>query len=202
MMKTWLIVIVSGAVAALVLSNIGLIKNIFSAKNGISTMEENLTNKGSFYDFTVDDLEGNPVDLSVYKGKKVVIINTASKCGFTPQYAEWQKFHEKYGDKIAVLGFPANNFMSQEPGSNEEIAEFCQRNYGVTFKMFSKVDVKGKDKAPLYRWLSEKDLNGWNDKEPTWNFCKYVVDENGNLTHFFESKITPDNEQFRKAVGV
>ncbi len=201
-MKTWLMVIATGAVATFVYFNLGLIKGIFSSKKGVSTMDSSMQHKGSLYDFTVEDLEGEPVKLSDYKGKTVVILNVASKCGFTPQYADWQKFHEAYGDKVAVLGFPANNFMSQEPGSNEEIAEFCQRNYGVTFKMFSKVDVKGKDKAPLYRWLSEKELNGWNEKEPTWNFCKYVVDKEGNLTHFFESKILPDNPEFRKAVGV
>ncbi|WP_367915112.1 glutathione peroxidase [Leadbetterella sp. DM7] len=201
-MKT-LFTVAAVLVAALLISvNFGWFKNIFSKKNSMAMIDANQEHKGSLYDFTLNDLQGNPVHLSDYKGKPVVIINVASKCGFTPQYADWQKFHEKYGDKVTVLGFPANNFMSQEPGSNEEIAEFCQKNYGVTFKMFSKIDVKGEDKAPLYKWLSEKELNGWNDKEPTWNFCKYVIDKDGNLTHFFESKITPDNEEFRKAVGV
>lgn len=201
-MKTMFVVAGAAAAALLISCNFGLLKNIFSKKNTIAMIDSAQEHKGSLYNFTVNDLEGNPVKLSDYKGKPVVIINVASKCGFTPQYADWQKFHEQYGSKVTVLGFPANNFMSQEPGSNEEIAEFCQKNYGVTFKMFSKLDVKGDDKAPLYKWLSEKELNGWNDKEPTWNFCKYVVDKNGNLTHFFESKITPDNEEFRKAVGV
>jgi glutathione peroxidase len=103
---------------------------------------------------------------------------------------------------VAVLGFPANDFMSQEPGSSEEIAEFCQKNYGVTFKMFEKVTVTGKDKAPLYDWLSKKELNGWNNQEPTWNFCKYLINKEGKLTHFFESKITPNNPEFLKAVGI
>ncbi len=196
---------IAGAViaAALLISwNFGLIKSLFLKKNKIAMINTTQEHKGSLYDFTLDDLDGNPVKLADYKGKPVVIINVASKCGFTKQYADWQKFHEEYSGKVTILGFPANNFGSQEPGSNEEIAEFCQKNYGVTFKIFSKLDVTGEDKAPLYKWLSEKELNGWNDKEPTWNFCKYVVDRNGNLTHFFESKITPDNEEFRKAVGV
>jgi glutathione peroxidase len=179
-----------------------LLKNLFGSKKGIATASEVTHHKGSFYDFKVNDLSGKPVDLNDYKGKKVVIINVASKCGFTPQYADWEKFNKKHGDKIAVLGFPANNFLSQEPGSNGEIAEFCQKNYGVTFKMFEKIDVTGENKHPIYKWLSSKDLNGWNDKEPSWNFCKYVVNENGNLTHFFESKITPDKPEFLKAVGL
>jgi glutathione peroxidase len=179
-----------------------LLKNIFSKKETILT-EANVTNyKGSFYDFSVNDLSGKPVKLKDYAGKTVVLINVASKCGFTPQYADWQKFHEKYGDKIVVLGFPANDFMSQEPGSSEEIAEFCEKNYGVTFRMFEKVKVTGNDKAPLYNWLSNKDLNGWNNQEPTWNFCKYLINKDGKLTHFFESKITPDNSEFKKAVGI
>jgi len=182
--------------------NKNLLKNIFSKKQTILSSNDAINLKGSFYDFTVNDLSGKPVNLKEYQGKTVVLINVASKCGFTPQYADWQKFHEKYGDKIAVLGFPANNFMSQEPGSSEEIAEFCQKNYGVTFRMFEKVEVAGKDKAPLYNWLSNKDLNGWNDQEPSWNFCKYLINKDGKLTHFFESKITPENPEFLKAVGI
>ena len=182
--------------------NKNLIKNIFSKKQTILSSNDTMNYKGSFYDFTVNDLSGKPVNLKEYKGKSVVLINVASKCGFTPQYADWQKFHEKFGDKIAVLGFPANNFMSQEPGSSEEIAEFCQKNYGVTFRMFEKIEVAGKDKAPLYNWLSNKDLNGWNDQEPSWNFCKYLINKDGKLTHFFESKITPENPEFLQAVGI
>ena len=179
-----------------------LIKNIISKKQTI-LLSTNVNNyKGSFYDFTVNDLSGKPTSLKDFQGKTVILINVASKCGFTPQYADWQKFHEEHGDKVAVLGFPANDFMSQEPGSSEEIAEFCQKNYGVTFRMFEKVNVTGKDKAPLYDWLSKKELNGWNNQEPTWNFCKYLINKEGKLTHFFESKITPNNPEFLKAVGI
>ena len=179
-----------------------LIKNIISKKQTI-LLSTNVNNyKGSFYDFTVNDLSGKPTSLKDFQGKTVILINVASKCGFTPQYADWQKFHEEHGDKVVVLGFPANDFMSQEPGSSEEIAEFCQKNYGVTFRMFEKVNVTGKDKAPLYDWLSKKELNGWNNQEPTWNFCKYLINKEGKLTHFFESKITPNNPEFLKAVGI
>jgi glutathione peroxidase len=179
-----------------------LIKNIFSKKQTILSSNNVNNYMGSFYDFTVNDLSGKPVNLKEYQGKAVILINVASKCGFTPQYADWQKFHEKYGDKVAVLGFPANDFMSQEPGSSEEIAEFCQKNYGVSFRMFEKIQVAGTSKAPLYNWLSSKELNGWNSQEPTWNFCKYLINKEGKLTHFFESKITPENPEFLKAVGI
>jgi glutathione peroxidase len=199
-MKFLTIGIVTLAVMAFFSRN--LIKNIFSKKQTILSSTNVNNYKGSFYDFIVNDLSGKPVNLKDFEGKTVVLINVASKCGFTPQYADWQKFHEKYGDKVAVLGFPANDFMSQEPGSSEEIAEFCQKNYGVTFRMFEKVTVTGKDKAPLYNWLSTKELNGWNNQEPTWNFCKYLINKEGKLTHFFESKITPENPEFLKAIGI
>jgi glutathione peroxidase len=184
------------------LFNLKTFKNVFGKKRTILTNTKMETMKGSFYDFTVNDLSGRPVSLKEYKGKTVLLINVASKCGFTPQYADWEAFHEKYGDKVAVLGFPANNFLAQEPGTNEEIATFCEKNYGVKFRMFEKLNVTGPNKAPLYKWLSEKALNGWNDQEPTWNFCKYLVNKEGKLTHFFESKITPNNLEFKKAVGI
>lgn len=110
---------------------------------------------------------------------------------FTPQYAELQELNEKYGEKVVILGFPANNFGGQEPGTNEDIKQFCTENYGGTFRMFDKVSVKGVDKHPLFRWLSDKNLNGWNDKEPSWNFCKYFIDENGELKRFFPSSVNP-----------
>jgi glutathione peroxidase len=179
------------------------IKGIFSDKKEAAAAPANVPAPAkSLYDFTVKSIDGKPVALSTYKGKKIVILNTASKCGFTPQYADWEKFYKAHGDKIVVLGFPANNFMSQEPGSDEEVASFCQKNYGVTFPMFSKVDVVGQSQSPLYKWLTTKSLNGWNDKAPTWNFCKYVVDEQGRLTNFFASDVKPDNEAFKKAVGI
>lgn len=147
---------------------------------------------GSIYDFKVNSLEGNPIDFSNYKGKTLLIVNTASKCGYTPQYADLQKLHEQYGSKVVILGFPANNFGGQEPGSNSEIQSFCSQNYGVSFQMFEKISVKGTDQHPLYTWLKEKSGN-----EPTWNFCKYLVKPDGSVK-FFASKVKPLDEQIVK----
>lgn len=155
----------------------------------------------NLYDFTLNNLlDGSELKLEKYKGKKVILLNVASECGNTPQYADWQKFYEAHQKDIVVLGIPANEFGGQEPGSNKEISSFCQKNYGVTFPMTEKIIVKGVNKAPLYKWLTDKSLNGWNDKEPTWNFCKYVVNEEGQLTHFFGDKVLPDNPAFLKAI--
>ncbi len=180
-----------------------LIKHIFSDKKMTATKPSNALLQGSFYDYSLKSLDGKQtVDFSKYKGKKVVVLNTASACGYTPQYADWQKFHEKYGDKIVVLGVPANNFGGQEPGTNNEIATFCQKNYGVTFQMLEKISVTGSDQHPLYQWLSKKDLNGWNDNAPTWNFCKYVINEKGEVSNFFASGVKPTSPEFLKAVGI
>ena len=157
--------------------------------------------KQSLYDFKVKSLDGKMVDLSVYKGKKVIILNTASKCGFTPQYADWEKFYEENKSKVVVLGFPSNQFGGQEPGADSEIAAFCQKNYGVNFPMFSKVDVKGVSKCELYKWLTTKELNGWNEKEPSWNFCKYLINEKGELVHFFASGVKPTSKEFLDALN-
>ena len=157
--------------------------------------------KQSLYDFKVKSLDGKMVDLSVYKGKKVIILNTASKCGFTPQYADWEKFYEENKSKVVVLGFPSNQFGGQEPGADSEIAAFCQKNYGVNFPMFSKVDVKGESKCELYKWLTTKELNGWNEKEPSWNFCKYLINEKGELVNFFASGVKPTSKEFLDALN-
>lgn len=180
-----------------------LIKMLFSDKKMVAVKPANIMAKGSFYDFKLKSLDGKEtIDFSKYKGKKVVVVNTASECGYTPQYADWQAFHKEHGDKIVVLGVPANNFGGQEPGTNKDIATFCQKNYGVTFQMLEKVSVVGSDQHPLYKWLSKKDLNGWNDKEPTWNFCKYVINEKGEVSHFFASGVKPNSPEFKKAVGI
>jgi len=144
----------------------------------------------SFYDFELKGIDGKKVDLNVYKGKKVLIVNVASKCGYTPQYEDLQNLHEQFGNKVVVLGFPANNFGGQEPGTNEEIIEFCDANYGVTFQMFEKVSVVGKEKHPLYKWLEEQ-----SGEVPNWNFCKYLLDENGKVIRFFPSAVNPLDEQ-------
>ncbi len=161
-------------------------------------MSEN--NASEFYNFQLKSIEGDLIDFNKYRGKKVLLVNVASKCGYTPQYADLQELHETHGDQIVILGFPANNFGSQEPGSNSEIASFCQRNYGVEFQMFEKISVKGDDIHPLYKWLSTKELNGWNEDAPNWNFCKYLVNEQGELTHFFQSGIKPMGEKILNAI--
>src|SRR6185312_8323346 len=142
----------------------------------------------SVYDFKITGLDGNPIDLSQYKGKKILIVNTASKCGYTPQYADLEKLYTTYKDKLVIIGFPANNFAQQEPGSNKEISEFCTKNYGVTFPMAAKISVKGDDMAPIYHWLTEKKNNGFQDSEVKWNFQKYLIDENGHLVAVFAPK--------------
>lgn len=154
----------------------------------------------SFYDFKMNDIDGNEVDFNQYKGKKILLVNVASKCGYTPQYKQLQELNEAFGDKVVILGFPANNFGGQESGTNEEIKQFCTANFGVTFQMFDKISVKGIDKHPLYRWLSDKNLNGWNDKEPSWNFCKYFINENGELKQFFSSSVNPLDEEIIKLI--
>lgn len=155
----------------------------------------------SFFQFTVNSLEGKPVSLEQFRGKKIIVLNVASKCGFTPQYADWEKYYAENKENVVVLGFPANDFMSQEPGSADEIASFCQKNYGVTFPMFDKVHVKGDEIAPIYRWLTDPAQNGWNSQEPSWNFCKYLINEKGELTHFFASKVKPDSPEFLSALA-
>lgn len=155
----------------------------------------------SIYDFEKKSITGETISLADYKGKKILIVNTASECGNTPQYADLQKLHETYGGKLAILGFPANNFGGQEPGSNSEIASFCEENYGVTFQMFEKVSVKGNDQDPLYQWLTDKNLNGWNEEEPNWNFSKYLINENGELVNYFAASINPMSDEILAVIN-
>ena len=152
--------------------------------------------QNSIYDFTVEDIEGNKFELSELKGKKVLIVNTASKCGNTPQYEQLQKIYETYGGNgFTIIGFPANNFNAQEPGSNEDILQFCQKNYGVSFPMMSKISVKGDDIHPLYQWLTSKSKNGVLDSEVQWNFQKYLINEEGQLVDVVEPKVKPDDDK-------
>jgi glutathione peroxidase len=152
----------------------------------------------SIYDFKVAGLDGKSINLSKYKGKKILIVNTASKCGFTPQYADLEKLHTTYKGKLVVLGFPANNFKGQEPGSNTEIQEFCKKNYGVTFPMAGKVSVKGDDIHPLFKYLTEE-AKKMNIEDPIkWNFTKFLIDEKGKLVAVFPSKVSPMSEEITK----
>jgi glutathione peroxidase len=148
-----------------------------------------------FYDFKVRTLEGGNFDFSSLKGKKVMIVNTASKCGNTPQYKELEELYEKYNDNFVIIGFPANNFGSQEPGTAAEIRKFCTENYGVTFPLMEKISVKGDDMAPIYRWLTSKEKNGVIDSEVKWNFQKYLIDENGNLVDVINPKDKPNSDK-------
>ena len=146
----------------------------------------------SFYDFKVKSIDGSDYDLSQLRGKKVLVVNTASKCGLKPQYADLQKLYETYGgDNFVIIGFPANNFLRQEPKSNSEIKSFCTANYGVTFPMMEKISVKGKDIHPLYKWLTSKTENGVMDAEVTWNFQKFMIDETGHLVGFAAPREKP-----------
>jgi len=149
-----------------------------------------VTSASSVYDFKLKNIDGQAFSLAKYKGKKLLIVNTASKCGYTPQYSELQKLADLYKDKVVVIGFPANNFASQEPGANFEIKTFCEKNYGVTFPLSEKVSVKGDDISPLFKYLTEApnpDFTG----EIKWNFEKFLIDENGKLIHRYRSQTTP-----------
>lgn len=148
----------------------------------------------NLYDFKVKDIDNKEFDFSTLKGKKVLIVNVASKCGYTPQYAQLEELYKKYKDQgFIIIGFPSNDFKGQEPGTNEEIKEFCTLNYGVTFPIMSKVSVIGKDKAPIYKWLTEESENGKFNAEVQWNFQKFMIDKNGNIISFAPSKEGPLN---------
>lgn len=148
-----------------------------------------LTSATSVYDFKMKAIDGDVIDFSKYKGKTLMIVNVASKCGFTPQYVDLEKLHENFGDKVTILGFPANNFGAQEPGTNDEIASFCEKNYGVKFQLFEKISVKGDDQDALYAFLKEK-----TGEEPSWNFCKYLVKPDGTVK-FYPSKVNPMDKE-------
>jgi glutathione peroxidase len=151
----------------------------------------------TIYNLTVPTLDGASFDFSQHKGKYIVVLNVASECGYTPQYADWQKFYtENQANNVLVVGVPCNQFGGQEPGKSSEIAAFCQKNYGVTFPILEKQDVKGANVSPLYSWLTKPTENGWNSAVPRWNFCKYLIGPDGQLLAFFESDVLPSSSQF------
>lgn len=169
-----------------------------SGKSAVQTSlkSEKAMEKENIYQFKVKDLEGNDFDFSTLKGKKILIVNTASKCGLTPQYKDLEAIYKQYKDKnFVIVGFPANNFASQEPGSDKEIGEFCQRNYGVSFPMMSKISVKGDDMDKVYQFLTQKSKNGLQDSEVEWNFQKYLIDENGNLAKVIAPQTLPTDPE-------
>jgi glutathione peroxidase len=183
----------------------GILKRIIRKSYGLRMKISRLTGiginisanrkkKGSplnFYSLQAKANNGEMVPFENFKGKKVLLVNLASQCGFTPQYNELEELHQLYKNQIVVLGFPSNDFGGQEPGTDEQIENFCKVNFGVTFPLFHKDHVAGNNKQPVYQWLSDPGKNGWNDKEPSWNFYKYLVDEDGNLDKIFSSSVSP-----------
>lgn len=180
-------------VALLAISQSSQIRNLFSSEK--VTARQVPVQKKTIYDFKVDALDGGTIDFAAFKGKKILIVNTASKCGYTPQYEELEKLYQTYKDRLVVVGFPANNFMGQEPGTNAQIKEFCTKNYGVSFPMAAKISVKGDDTAPIYKWLCNMSENGVLDATIKWNFNKFLIDENGTILNWYPSKVTPMSEE-------
>lgn len=152
------------------------------------------------YDFSLTGTDGKEVNLNAFKGKKILFVNVASKCGYTPQYEGLQKLYEQNKENLVIIGLPCNQFMNQEPGTNEEIQTFCKKNYGVTFPITQKIYVKGDKIHPLYNWLTRKELNGVEDSKVKWNFQKYLIDEEGALIQVFGSKVKPLDEEVISAV--
>ncbi len=173
----------------------------FNKNTGSFTNEKKLTPLTSIYKYEVEQLNGQKFSLSQAKGHKILIVNTASDCGYTPQYEGLQALHEKYKEHLTIIGFPANDFKEQEKGTEENIASFCQKNYGVSFIMAKKTSViKNENQNEIFKWLSHKNQNGWNEQAPAWNFCKYLIDEKGILMHFFESGVEPLGEEMIRTV--
>ena len=154
-----------------------------------------------FYTLSATKNDGKPLDFSQFKGKKVLLVNTASDCGYTNQYADLQALYEQYKGKLEIIGFPANDFKEQEKGSDEDIAQFCKVNFGVSFPLMKKsVVIKSSEQNPVFKWLSDSAQNGWNQKEPSWNFSKYLVNEQGVLTHYFDPSVSPLSEEVKKSI--
>ncbi len=155
----------------------------------------------SIYDFKITALDGSTIDFSKFKGKKILVVNTASHCGFTPQYEGLEKLYEEYKDKLVIVGFPSDNFGGQEFQDNDSISNFCKKNYGVTFPLTTRVDVKGNNTTPVFEYLCNKDENGVLDATISWNFNKFIIDEHGKLLQHFDSKVTPDSPELLKYIN-
>ena len=168
-----------------------MVATIWAISGSSKNAYPNSVSSTSFYDLKVKSLNNEDVDLKIFRGKKLLIVNVASLCGYTPQYKGLQELYESHADKIQILGFPCNDFGAQEPGTAKEIASFCSLNYGVSFPMMEKVHVKGNNIHPVYDWLTDKELNGWNSTKPSWNFCKYLISEEGELLKFYRSGVKP-----------
>lgn len=173
-------------------------KFLFIIMLSLFGFSKNKAQAKSIHSFKVEALDGSTIDFSKFRGKKILVVNTASECGFTPQYADLEKLYETYKNKLVIVGFPANNFGGQEPGANHEIATFCQKNYGVTFPMAAKISVKGGDIAPIYKFLTDKKENGVKSTKILWNFTKILLDEKGNVIDSFVSTTNPMSESITK----
>ncbi len=161
---------------------------------GAAERPESAQSEESIYAYSVTGIDGSTINFEDFKGKKMLIVNVASKCGFTPQYEGLEELHNTYGDNLVIIGFPSNSF-EQEFDSNEEIAEFCRKNYGVTFQLTERISVRGSNQHDVFKWLTDESLNGWNSTSPQWNFYKYLIDENGELSHVFPSNTEPLSEK-------
>ena len=154
----------------------------------------------SFHSFRIESISGDEIQMADYKGKYILCVNVASKCGFTPQYKDLQALYERYQDKLVIIGFPCNQFMRQEPGSNAEIASFCERNYGVTFPLTTKIDVKGKNQHPIYQWLTNQEVDGKTNHTVKWNFHKFLVNPEGKLVGVYSSRVNPQSPEIVTAI--
>ena len=183
------------AISTIILSCAALSNNASQPNVLEKDMNTTTDTNRTIHQFKVASLDGGMIDFASFKGKKILVVNTASECGYTPQYKDLQALYEKYKDKLVIVGFPANNFGGQEPGSNTEIKSFCQKNYGVSFPMAAKISVKGDDTAPIYKWLTSKEENGVLDATIKWNFNKFLLDEKGKIIAYFPSKVAPMSEE-------
>lgn len=170
-------------------------------KQQIFSAPDNFKSNMDIFQIKLADIHHRETTLEDYRGKKILIVNIASECGYTPQLTSMEKLHEQMSDRVVVLGFPCNDFGAQEPGSEEVIENFCSKNYGVTFTLFSKINILGDEIHPLYKWLSDPTQNGWNSKLPNWNFCKYLIDENGKLLKYFSFSVDPMDEKVLECFG-
>lgn len=178
------------------------VNKITGGKSKVMSNNKPVTPPLSLYDLSVQLNNGDKLKLETLKGKKVLLVNTASDCGYTDQYEDLQKIYESNKDKLVVIGFPANDFKEQEKGSDDEIAAFCKKNYGISFPLAAKSSVvKGEQQNEIFKWLSDKKQNGWNEQQPTWNFSKYLVNENGVLTNYFDPAVSPGSDEIKNAIS-
>jgi len=166
----------------------------------IIQLSMSVSNLNSIYDIKINDISGEPIELSDFKDKYLLFVNVASKCGFTDQYKDLQELHEKYKDDLVVVGLPCNQFGNQEPGNEQEISQFCQINYGVTFILTEKIEVKGSNQHPIFKWLTDKNLNGVKSSSVRWNFQKYLLDPSGNLIDYWYSITNPLSKKIIKHI--